>query len=336
LSNDAAKLLFGERCEKLPAELLSPVLAGEIPGVKTRAFDSGTSVYDLKYIQSGNQVALIFDNDMDFSRVDDEIYKLTMSINREFRSPLTMIFSASGLLSDKLSLSPDARAKKYLSVINQSGYRLLRAVNNIFDLARYEKGDTALNLQTLNLSAFCREKVEKARPIAEEIGISLSYEAAQDEIILSFDTEKIERLLFNLLSNAFKYTKKGQVSVRVSAFGTRAFISVNDTGDGIPPDVLPYAFRRFAMKDRENSLSMGFGLGLGIVNAIACLHGGSVALETRAGEGTKVTVLLPIENRDSEMLREKSAVPDYAGGFSHVLLEFSDILLSEQYIREDE
>lgn len=331
--NDAAGHLFGKQAQNFPQELMDPVRTGNIPSIATYAPNSGLGDYCLHYVPAGTKTAVILESAPQFSQVEADLYKMSLSVGREFKLPLTMLFSASGLLSDRLGIQADPRIKKYLSVIDQNSYRLLRTVNNIFDIVNYTTGNISLNLRRGDIVSFLKEATDAAAPMAFEMGVSLSFESEPEKVTAFFDADKIERLLYNLISNSLKYTKKGgRIGVRVSASRGKAYLAVNDTGEGIPPEILPYAFRRFSMGERED-IPKGFGLGLGIVRAIARLHGGSVALESRIGEGTKITVMLPLENGEAEILRETGETLDYAGGFSHVLLELSDVLPSEYFIR---
>jgi signal transduction histidine kinase len=173
--NSAARQLFGDKAEQLSQELIEQIRTGELPAIRMHAYETPEGDYNIHYVPLGESTALVFEREPD-SRADTELNQLTAAVCNKFRTPLTMLFSASGLLSDKLSIFPDPRVCKYLSVIDQSTYRLLKMVNNISDVSSFLRDSVRLNLQTRDLVAVCRNTVQTVLPIADEQGIELSFE----------------------------------------------------------------------------------------------------------------------------------------------------------------
>ncbi len=329
-ANQAAVNLFGHDAEKMPPQLMELALDDTIIGIRTGVEAMGTK-YTVIYEPVAGYKAIILETVEESTALYEQISKIALAVNREFRMPLTMMFSAANLLAE--DMDKNKKTRKYLSIINQNSYRLLRTTNNIFDLAGQILGENKLSLALIDIAQLCRSVVRAVEPVAAGMKIRLLIETSPEKIVGSFDADGIERMLYNMLSNALKYTPPGgQISVRTVLKDERVFITVTDTGEGISEKVLPYVYERFSMVEKTDENPSGFGIGLSIVKAIAEMHGGAVVLESRRGEGTKITVSLPVQARTEHVLRETSRPVDYAGGFSRILLEFSELLGSEHYV----
>lgn len=330
-ANQAAINLFGENAERMPAPIIALAQDETVIGSRTAVEVEGAK-YSVFYEPIIGYTAIIFDSVQSGIQLYEQILKIALAVNREFRMPLTMMFSAATLLAEDPQTSKNKKASKYLSIINQNSYRLLRIINNIFDLASYLQGDSKLNRMLMDLNEVCLGVVDTLEPIAGEMGVRLSFESNPEKIMGSFDADRIERMLYNMLSNSLKHTPSGgQITVRTVLQDKRVFLTVTDTGEGISEKVLPYVYDRFSMIEKSDENPSGFGLGLSIVKAIAELHGGAVLLESRRGEGTKITVSLPVETNRAEVFREANRHVDYAGGFSRMLLELAEVIGSEYY-----
>ena len=143
-------------------------------------------------------------------------------------------------------------------------------------------------------------------------------------MVAAVERTYLERLVWSLLSNALKVAPApGCITVMLEVKGKQVLLSVKDTGPGIPPEYLETVFDRWAQSRRLDDLSRGIGLGLPICRRVAEGHGGRLLLESREGQGTLVTVALPHVRRSGEV---RDVRMDYAGGFSHVMMELSDAL----------
>ncbi|SMC90812.1 sensor histidine kinase [Papillibacter cinnamivorans] len=249
-------------------------------------------------------------------------------IAARLRGPVSTLISASNLLSPLVSELENPKGLQYLSIMNQCYYRILRMIGNITDLDGIaNNGSFSLSLENIDVVEFCRQLSFSVAPLAEVAGIQFRFEPQLPSVVISVDSQKLERLLLNLISNALKYTASGgTIVLRLSASKASVFFSVSDNGSGISPDLLPSVFTRFMHPNYADALSTGLGLGLPLVRQIAEKHGGSVVLESREGKGTTVTVSLPNRRSDSTVLRSSLSVYDYTGGFPHVMVELSDAL----------
>ncbi len=232
--------------------------------------------------------------------IDSLKIKFFTNISHEFRTPLTLILSPVEKLLDKWKGSPD---EKYLRLIRQNGRRLLLMVNQLLDFRRMEVQGFGLSPSYGDLISFIDEVVVSFSDLSEQKKISLNYEHALNELYVWFDRDKIEKIMFNLLSNAFKFTNPGGVIIVTltggqtsdSGNGTREVeIRVRDTGIGIPADKVEKIFDYFYQVSFMTDVQ-GTGLGLALVKEFARLHGGDVKVESEAGKGSCFILELPLK-----------------------------------------
>ena len=156
---------------------------------------------------------------------------------------------------------------------------------------------------------------------------------AKSSHIIAIDRDRLERMMLNLLSNAFKFTPKGgRITLEVRIEAQRVELRLTDTGCGIAPELLETVFDRYLHTERVDPPPHGLGLGLPICRRIAQEHEGSLLLTSRPGEGTTVTVSLP--NRKVKYQELNSFIVDYSGGFNRTLLELSDALPKQAFTQK--
>jgi signal transduction histidine kinase len=214
------------------------------------------------------------------------------NVSHEFRTPLTLML---GPVEDLLaSEGVPAESRESLSVIHRSGLRLQRLVNNLLDFSRIEAGRALASYQPMDLSAFTAELASTFRSAMDRAGLEYRVECGRLSQPVYIDTEMWEKVVYNLISNAFKYTLEGSVSVTVEERDGRATLSVSDTGGGIPEEALPRLFERFhRVEQTRGRTHEGTGIGLALVQELVLLHGGSVSVKSAVGRGSTFTVSLP-------------------------------------------
>lgn len=242
------------------------------------------------------------------------------NISHEFRTPLTLI---TGPLEQMLSGSRDPGEEKNLRLMLHNSHRLLNLINQLLDLSKFESGKMMLRTSKQNIIPFLKSIAAAFESLAEQKTIDLIFSPGQDNITLYFDVEKIEKVLANLLANAFKFTPEGGKIILSTAKEPtksdefpRGFlkISVSDTGIGIPADNLPHIFNRFYRAGSpDESNYKGTGIGLALVEELVKLHRGKITVHSTEGEGTEFTVLLPLgkEHLQTEEMREPENLPGY-------------------------
>lgn len=208
------------------------------------------------------------------------------NVSHEVRTPLTLILAPLdrlvGLLQDSPYL-PD------LLLIRKNADRLLRVINQILDFRKVENSEEKLKISEADLVAFAAEVKSYFDSMARVRQIAYTFEAGVKQAFVWFDADLMEKVLVNLLSNAFKFTPEGgTIGLSVSDEAEEVCIRVKDTGCGIKPENLPYLFHRFYTEDRLG----GTGIGLHLVDEYIRMHGGRISVQSRVGEGTVFTVCL--------------------------------------------
>ncbi len=224
------------------------------------------------------------------------------TMSHELRTPLNAIIGFSEMLTDD-SLSLDAARKlEYAKVINDSGRHLLAVVNGILDMSKMETGNFEIAPEPFVPTRAIASSCDLLALKAQDAGVELKTRIAADLPEVVVDRRALNQILINLISNAIKFTPRGgRVTVIAQCDGPHFEIAVEDTGVGIGEDDLPRLgeafFQARASYDRKHD---GSGLGLSIVKGLVKLHGGDMNIRSRLGEGTRVTVSLPIENESDK------------------------------------
>ena len=208
------------------------------------------------------------------------------NVSHEVRTPLTLILAPLDRLIVSLRESPYASD---LRLIQKNANRLLRVINQILDFRKVEGKQEKLAVREIDLVPFVGEIKSYFDSMASVRAISYTFTSSIKQCTLWIDPDLLEKVFFNLLSNAFKFTPEGgSVRIELTEEGDRVFIRVIDTGSGIRPANLPHLFDRFYTEDR----SMGTGIGLHLVKEYIHMHGGEIRVESEPGQRTTFTVCL--------------------------------------------
>ncbi len=215
------------------------------------------------------------------------------NVSHEFRTPLTLML---GPLEEEIAARPDPGAADRLGMVHRNGLRLLRLVNTLLDFSRIEAGRVQARYQPLDLGRYTADLASNFRSACERAGLRLDTRCDALPRPVYVDHDMWERIVLNLVSNAFKYTLAGEIAVSLSATpaGDAAVLTVRDTGIGIPEAELPHIFDRFHRIEGQRGRTLeGTGIGLALVNELVRLHGGSIAVDSRVGAGTTIAVTIP-------------------------------------------
>jgi signal transduction histidine kinase/CheY-like chemotaxis protein len=226
------------------------------------------------------------------NRAKDEFLSV---ISHELRSPLNAILGWNRILALKCGSDPDVAA--ITPRIEQSAKAQLKMVNELLDLGRVSTGKLKVESRPMQLSRVARFAIDVARPAAAAKGIEIVTRFAPGAGELRADPDRLQQVIGNLLSNAVKFTGRGgRITVGLRDDGAFTELTVEDSGQGIAPELLPHIFDRFRQGDNSSTRqSSGLGLGLTLVREIVALHGGSVSAHSDgAGAGAKFIVRLPI------------------------------------------
>ncbi|MGN6637306.1 MAG: hybrid sensor histidine kinase/response regulator transcription factor, partial [Mucilaginibacter sp.] len=228
------------------------------------------------------------------------------NVSHEFRTPLSLIMAPVDKILKQVK-EPDIQ--RQLQMVNRYARRLLNLVNQLLDFRRMEYQELKLHEKSGDIIKFIRELSYSFNDIGEQKHISFMFDTEIEEFYTSFDHDKIERIIFNLLSNAYKFTPQGgQVSVLLNVLekddkeSRLLEIKVIDTGIGIPEDKKEKIFEPFFQNDIPGSmLNLGSGIGLSITKEFVRLHGGRIIVESEFNQGSCFTVLLPVQELDRSL-----------------------------------
>ena len=214
------------------------------------------------------------------------------NVSHDLRTPLTLIAEPVEQLAVADNLTP--QLSMLMNIANKNVKILRRLINQILDFRKYENGKLNLNLVESKFGTLVKEWAESFNSIARKRDITLTVDVTLDkDFTLAVDAEKIERVFFNLMSNAFKYTPdNGSIKFSCGLDGDNLLFSIEDTGQGIGADDINNIFDRFYQVDKIHP--NGSGIGLSLAKAFVELHGGSIAVESILGVGSKFTVTLPV------------------------------------------
>lgn len=227
------------------------------------------------------------------------------NVSHDLRTPLTLIAEPVEqlLAADNLT----KQQQSLMRIANKNILILKRLINQILDFRKYENGKMELNRQEVHFAPMVREWAESFYNLSRKRDIKLTIDMAiADDFTIAIDTEKIERVFFNLMSNAFKYTpQNGSITFSCSADDAMLTFAVKDNGKGISSEDLRNIFDRFFQVDKIHP--KGSGIGLSLVKAFVELHGGTVTAESIEGEGSKFIVSLPIMHVNESASEQDSA-----------------------------
>jgi len=219
------------------------------------------------------------------------------NVSHEFRTPLTLMLSPvdDSLTDTTEPLMPVHRER--LELIRRNGLRLQKLVNTLLDFSRIEAGRAQATYVPTDLAALTADLASSFRSAVEKAGLRLVVDTPSLAEPVYVDEEMWEKIVLNLLSNAFKFTFDGEIAVRlrVAPAGDRITLVVRDTGTGIPAAALPHIFERFhRVSGGKSRTHEGTGIGLALVQELVKLHGGEVNVESQEGRGTTFTVTIPL------------------------------------------
>jgi signal transduction histidine kinase len=215
------------------------------------------------------------------------------NVSHEFRTPLTLMLGPLEEMLKDGSLPAEKHAQ--LEIIQRNGLRLLKLVNSLLDFSRIEASHLQANFEPVDLATLTADLASAFRSAMQKAGLLFRVECSPLPGNVFVDRDMWEKIILNLLSNAFKFTFDGSVAVSLRTEAGDAVLRVADTGTGIPEKELPNLFKRFhRVQGARGRTHEGTGIGLALVHELVKLHGGSIAVESKAGKGTTFTVRLPL------------------------------------------
>jgi PAS domain S-box-containing protein len=216
------------------------------------------------------------------------------NVSHEFRTPLTLMLGPVQELLEKSRSDHSTATEDQLKVVRSNGLRLLRLVNSLLDFSRIEAGRVQARFEPTDLSAFTAELASSFRSATDRSGLTLIVDCPSLSAPVYIDRDMWEKVVLNLISNAFKFTFDGEIVVTTRQHESEAELVVRDTGVGIPAEALPRLFERFYRVDNVRSRTHeGSGIGLALVQELVKLHGGTVRADSTIGQGSSFSVRIP-------------------------------------------
>lgn len=261
--------------------------------------------------------------------------KFFSNISHEFRTPLTLILGPLDRFIGKLKTEEE---KQELNLVRRNARRLQTLINQLLSLSKLESGKMKLRAQSENIVKLTKLFLQSFHSMAHDKGIKLEFESDSEEYMICVDTLKFEKVVNNLLSNAFKFTERGgklKLSIRnaeresdkSSVENSRNGINIlfSDTGIGIQKEDLPHVFDRFYQVDEQQmKTNLGTGIGLSLTKELIELHHGTITVDSEAGMGTTFTIFLPT---GKDHLSEDEIIETTNGAS-----EMDDELLNDDYL----
>jgi signal transduction histidine kinase/ActR/RegA family two-component response regulator len=243
------------------------------------------------------------------SRAKDEFLAM---VSHELRTPLNAILGWTVILRRR---GPSAETDRALSIIERNALAQAKLIEDDLDISRIISGKLALTLGPTNIADAVTAAVETVTPAAQAKGINIAVEELQEGLTITADANRVQQVVWNVLSNAVKFTPKGgNIAVRAFREGSDISIAVRDSGEGIAKDALPFVFEAFHQADASTTRRHGgLGLGLAIVKQLVLAHGGTVeALSDGAGKGATFLIRLPARSAIPAVRRGLRAAADLA------------------------
>ena len=250
-----------------------------------------------------------------------------MNISHELKTPINVMYSTLQLI-DNEKIAPDSkrnveRLEKYRSIVRQNIFRLIRLINNVTDVSKISSGNEQRKKGNYDVIEIIENISMSAVEYTRRRDIEFVFDTQIEELVLACNPDMIERIILNLLSNAIKYTESGKILVNVDVVENKLYITVADTGIGIPKERIGEIFEPFVQVDTSFTRRCeGTGIGLALVKVFVQAHDGEVYVESEVGKGSKFIVEIPIKIIEGEEVREH---PYSEVGYDKSKVEFSDI-----------
>lgn len=224
------------------------------------------------------------------------------NMSHELRTPLNSSLILAKLLSENKRGNLDAEQVKYAETIFAAGTDLLTLINDVLDISRIEAGKVDIHVETIVVPSLLQSLTRLFEPVAAQKGVALEIEPVEKDMSLQSDAQRIEQILKNLLSNAFKFTEQGSVRLHVHSTDSEVRFSVTDTGIGIAEHHQEAIFEAFRQADgTTNRRFGGSGLGLSISRELARILGGEVTVQSELGKGSTFTLTVPRSRAAAEV-----------------------------------
>lgn len=252
---------------------------------------------------------------------------------QELREPLASVMT----VADRLFpvVSEEIGTQDQIARINRGLFQMLRVISNMSDAARYQEESERV-LEIRDVTAILEELFRNSAALIGQTDIQVTFRNLPQKILTLVDTEKLERAVYNILSNAMKFTPRGgTIEATLTQRGKMLYLTVQDSGSGVDPAVRSNIHSRYLRQPGVEDGRFGIGLGMVLIRAAAAAHGGTVLMEHPEGRGARITMTMEIRQDTAGRLRSNILQVDYAGERDHSLIELADALPAVLYKKEN-
>lgn len=250
---------------------------------------------------------------------------------RELREPLAKVMITADRLFPMAALQEDSDIRDQVARMNRGLLQMLRVIGNMSDAHRYST-DRGVNLETRDVTALMQEIFDRSTELVSHAGLTLTFRNLDTAVDCLVDSEKLERAVLNILSNAIKFTPEGgTVECSLTRRGNLLCLQVQDSGSGIPEPIRGQLHSRYQRQPGLEEGRFGIGLGMVLIRSAAAIHGGTVLVDHPNDTGTRITMTLKNQRPKGGTLHSPVLRVDYSGERDHGLVELSDVLPSYLY-----
>ena len=250
---------------------------------------------------------------------------------RGLREPLSSVMTIADRLFPVEARFDDPATREQVARINRGLLQMLRIISNMSDAVRYT-APQASRQETVDIRRFLEDIFSHAATLITQGGQTLTFRNLTEPVLCLADTEKLERAVLNILSNAIKFTPTGgRIEAALTRKGNMLYLQIQDSGSGIAENLRGSLHRRYLRQPAIEDGRYGLGLGMVLVRSAAACHGGTVLIDQPEGAGTRITMTLAIRQNTDPMVRSPILRVDYAGERDHTLLELADALPASLY-----
>ena len=336
LVQDGTIVQVNSSAARLLIEQGNPVQDLLATGVEEYAdFQGGYLALTLKLgSQNSNaSVTRIGDRDLFVLNQDADLAELqSMALAaQELRNPLSTILSVADRLFPLMGEQNDPATLEHISKINRGLFQMLRIISNMSDAYQYAR-DTSTRFETRDICSIIDELMAGIAPYMEYTNIHLHYASLREPVFCLVDSEKLERAIHNILSNALKFTPAGStIEAKLTRRNHMLYLTVQNSSADVAGLSPASFYRQYQRQPGLDDSRFGIGLGMVLIHGAAAAHGGTVLLEQTPQGGTKITMSIALRQRTDSNVRESILRVDYAGERDHRLLELSDSLPASLY-----
>ena len=300
-----------------------------------REFTEGCLYLTLKLSNAAYSASVVRMEGFDVFLLEDETAQAELKAMalaaQNLREPLSSVMTLAGSLQSAVESTNDPDAADQMARLNRGLFQILRILGNMSDAGHYHTS-TLSRMTIQDIRSLMGELFDGLTALTDHSGITLHFTNLPDSLYCLVDREKLERALYNIFSNALKFTPAGgHIEARLVKRESRLYLTVQDSGCGIPENQRGSIYSRFLRQPGLDDNRHGIGLGMVLIRSAATAHGGTVLIDQPKDGGLRLTLTMEIRQNRDGLVRSPGLTVDYAGEWDHKLIELSESLPASLY-----